>query len=202
MAEFIEYAGRKYWIQSSGRYFQSGVKTDMERLLHRRIWSDANGPIPAKHHIHHINGDWRDNTLENLECVLGVDHSRDHMLERNATPEGLAGTLAALAKGQPLANEWHASEAGREWHRQHAAGTLGVRPLVSVVCERCGGPFETKNPHTARYCSAACMQSVAVRRYFDDPRICAHCSTGFLANRHRATAFCSRACSNQHRVAA
>lgn len=202
MAEFIEYAGRKYWLQSSGRYFQSGIKTDNERLLHRRIWSDANGQIPPKHHIHHINGDWRDNDIQNLECVLGIEHSRDHMLERNATPEGRKATLGALAKAAPMAKEWHASEEGRQWHRKHATTTLVDRPLVNKVCERCKASFQTKNPHIAIYCSSACMQAIAFRRYFDDPRECAHCGNGFLANCHRATAFCSRACSNQRRVAA
>lgn len=198
--EYVEYQGRRYWLQSSGRYFQSGVKTDTERLLHRRVWSDANGPIPPDHHVHHINGDWRDNRLENLECVLGVEHSRQHMLERVSTPEGRASALAGLEAGRDAAKEWHASEAGRAWHSEHGARTWEGREPVAKICEACGSEFSAYFEDRAKYCSSACGQRIAFRRYFTDPRTCAHCGETFMANRHRDTRFCSKNCSMRSRA--
>ena len=46
---------------------------------YRRIWIDANGPIPIdsdgrSYEIHHINGDHSDNHLENLVCLKIKNH--------------------------------------------------------------------------------------------------------------------------------
>ena len=35
----------------------------------REKWQEAHGPIPKGHLIHHLNGDTRDNRLENLAAV-------------------------------------------------------------------------------------------------------------------------------------
>jgi hypothetical protein len=45
---------------------------------HRKVWILANGPIPAGHHIHHINGDKLDNRLENLRCLSNAEHTALH----------------------------------------------------------------------------------------------------------------------------
>src|ERR1035437_5451807 len=97
--EFMERNGEKFWIQSSGRYYQSGRKNVAERLLHRRVWSDAHGPIPAGMHVHHRDGDWRNNALENLELVVPRPHRADHMRARNtADPARHARSLDAAQR--------------------------------------------------------------------------------------------------------
>lgn len=44
-ARKILYKGEPFFLQTSGRYYQSGRKDASERLLHRRIWIENNGPI-------------------------------------------------------------------------------------------------------------------------------------------------------------
>lgn len=46
---------------------------------HRKIWKEANGPIPLdefgrSYHIHHIDGDPTNNELSNLLCLSPNDH--------------------------------------------------------------------------------------------------------------------------------
>src|SRR5215831_17499593 len=42
--------------------------------LHRIIYEQHHGPIPANHHIHHIDGNTTNNAIENLLCVPAEDH--------------------------------------------------------------------------------------------------------------------------------
>lgn len=49
-----------------------------ERKLHRRIWQEANGPIPEGMHIHHIDGSRENNDLSNLQLVTPEEHYKIH----------------------------------------------------------------------------------------------------------------------------
>ena len=68
--ESIVYKDETFFVLNTGKYYHSGChgkNANPERLLHRRIWTEHNGEIPSDHHIHHINKNWRDNRIENLE---------------------------------------------------------------------------------------------------------------------------------------
>ena len=198
MREHIVYSGEKFWIQTSGRYFQSGRKDAAERLFHRRVWTDHFGPIPAGMEVHHIDGDWRNTVPGNLELREKTEHARHHMVDRiKQNPARQTDLLVLAREGAKL---WHASEAGRSWHSEHGRNTWNTRRRVAVKCGRCGKPFEQYKTHKGPgYCSSACQQSVAVRRYFDSQRTCLHCAKSFLANRHAKTRFCSRGCAIRSR---
>jgi hypothetical protein len=52
--------------------------TGKNRLMHRIIWEESNGPVPDGFELHHINGDEQDNRLENLQMLSPSDHQRLH----------------------------------------------------------------------------------------------------------------------------
>lgn len=60
------YFRRPQYNRRTGAYLQ--------RLLHRVIWEDHNGPIPYDCIIHHIDGNSLNNDLSNLACVPLRDH--------------------------------------------------------------------------------------------------------------------------------
>lgn len=50
---------------------------------HRLVWERAYGKIPKGYIIHHINGNSKDNRLENLLCLSHGDHIRLHSMLRS-----------------------------------------------------------------------------------------------------------------------
>lgn len=75
----------------SSRYVHSGGV-----LEHRRVWAEANGPIPPGMWIHHLNHDKQDNRIENLEMMTPGAHLRCH-----STP-AIRAKIRDAAMGRPV----------------------------------------------------------------------------------------------------
>ena len=67
---------RTGWKREDG-YKGSSINGRSE-LEHRRVWRKAFGEIPKGFHIHHKNGDKKDNRLENLELISASEHTKLH----------------------------------------------------------------------------------------------------------------------------
>jgi hypothetical protein len=202
--EVVVYRGRAYvrYPESANRslraYFSCtysrGGGERQRHFLHRDLWEDVYGPIPPKHHVHHINEDPLDNRLENLACKSGRDHLSDH---------GHAPWRQELSRQQaermrPLTKEWHGSEEGRAWHREHGRDVHESMPLVTLTCAQCGTLFQTKQLRAtyALFCSNACKSAARRASGVDDEdRACIVCGTMFRINRYRKTLTCSVACA-------
>ena len=55
----------------------------MRNYDYKKLWIDANGPIPKdengrSYEIHHIDGDYTNNDLSNLECITINEHYEKH----------------------------------------------------------------------------------------------------------------------------
>lgn len=78
----IEWGGKRWHRYSNGYYERTDKSAKPKRTLrlHREVWLDAHGEIPAKHDIHHVNGDKGDNSLGNLECLSHGAHKSHHLV--------------------------------------------------------------------------------------------------------------------------
>lgn len=178
-------ADREYY-RPSGDHIQDGVEA-----LHREVWKDANGvdEVPAGHAVHHIDGDTANNDPSNLKCLTHAEHMRQH-------PD-IGLTEEAIGKGIEAAKEWHKSEEGREWHRQHGKKVAEAVEGREKECDQCGEPFTDNSIEGAgRFCSNACKAKARRERGDDDEeRICEACRRPFTINKYSDTRSCSRRCA-------
>jgi hypothetical protein len=87
------YKQKGYWML---RWNEGGKQC--HQLEHRRIWEDANGPIPPGFDIHHLNHDRGDNRLENLSLMRHVDHVSHHRTKYHSREERLAAGREAAKR--------------------------------------------------------------------------------------------------------
>jgi len=52
-----------------------------DMYVHRLVWALGNGPIPAGHHIHHVDGNKLNNAPDNLVSMPAEEHLRLHRNE-------------------------------------------------------------------------------------------------------------------------
>jgi hypothetical protein len=67
-------------MASVGRdgYVRAWVNTTRPDYEHRLAWERVRGPIAPGLELHHINGDRRDNRIDNLLLVSSSEHRRIH----------------------------------------------------------------------------------------------------------------------------
>lgn len=162
MRETIEFNGNKYHRypnarQSSHRKyytFHDNWKKS-PRLLHRDIWEFHNGPIPEGHHIHHSDGNHNNNEISNLVCLSSAAHQVEHREERSKRAKS-PKHLEHLDNIRGLTKSWHASEAGRLWHREHALRTI-TKDRPEIQCIECGISFKPKVAKS-KICGKLCKE--------------------------------------------
>lgn len=176
-----EYKGERYYL--CGRYFQRNG-----RRLHVVVWSDQNGRKPPKgYHVHHKDEDRSNNQPGNLDLLKQGEHMSHHGKGHGRAPVDLALDEAA---------KWHASDAGREWHRQHhAAMAHKLYRQAEFTCEQCGTVFVTQVTGANRFCSNGCKTKHRFLSGVDDvERACVICGGAFTVNRYRKTRTCGPKC--------
>ncbi len=194
--KYVEYNGVLFCLDERTGYYLNG--TTSERL-HRYVWEHEAGPIPLGFHVHHIDRDKANNSIDNLCLVNETGHKRLHaMLEPDEGTK--AKRLAAIEKARVAASEWHKSEEGRAWHSQQAKETYKNLKPETFTCLNCGKQFEALPLGTHVYCSNAC-RSAARRKRGDDneTRTCPICGQEFTVNKYSETRFCSRKCMGINR---
>jgi len=191
--ESSEWSKRVYYLapRGSGRSY-----------LHRDVYVDTYGAILEGHHIHHRDFDPFNNVPENLVALSPSEHQKLHR-ERNGKfdEERLAIHRATTLKA---AAEWHGSEEGRAWHREHGKRTWeGRSPDGVFTCPECGtehaGYFANRGePTKERYCSSSCRQRgdrrQGKRENWGEEVSCAFCGNAFKRIPSTQQETCSRSC--------
>jgi hypothetical protein len=185
-----EFNGTRFY--KCGAYFQHKGKA-----LYVEVWTAAHGPVPAGFEVHHKDHNPSNNDLENLELLEGSEHARLHALERGLGELG----RQHLEKAGELAKEWHKSQEGREWHKNHykkMADALHARE--ERTCEECGTVFMglIGKPERNRFCSNKCKTRWRYKSGVDnEERNCRVCGKPFMINKYWTTMTCSRSCGRK-----
>jgi hypothetical protein len=180
-------------------------KKGVEQYLHRQVWVDNFGTIPEGYHIHHIDNDRFNNTIENLECLNPSDHIKNHMQDRKDDDTFWVNTekgKAHIAQMRELAKAWHSSEEGRLWHTQHYQFSLAKihDKTIERNCNQCSKLFycSKATKHSARFCSNACKSAFRRSQGTDNiSKLCEYCGESFTHNKYGKRRFCSRQCSSR-----
>jgi hypothetical protein len=196
-SETVVYRGRRYHRYPDSRnwrYYMCGKG----RRLHRDIWSDAHGKIPAGYCIHHRNGNPLDNRLSNLQLVQRGEHTSGHMRVNLKDLAFRRKRQRAAAHAGLSAPAWHRSLEGRAWHRKLAKHALKrARVKSRMLCEYCGKTYWGRKG-TSRFCSISCK--VRYRWEHKTGFLKKKCSCGktFLCdpNMRNRRKYCSRNCKS------
>jgi len=145
---FQEFNGVKYSLYSNSKYYANG-----KNRMHRVVWEYYNGPVPKGHVIHHKDENKFNNDISNLECMPKGKHSSMHGKEGwLLTPEGKKHN----ERIRELTKEWHKTEKGVNWHREHAKKTIALK-VFSNTCEQCGRAYTYKSSiPKGKFCHLNC----------------------------------------------
>jgi hypothetical protein len=176
-------------------YYRTSGFNETPRYLHRDIYESIYGKIPEGYHIHHIDGDTLNNSIENLEMLLRKDHTHYHYEINIKDPLFREKISENLRRIQSLCNAWHSTKEGIEWHTKQGKEVFNKKPLKSYICVHCGAEYKRRSVRPSSFCSNKCVS--ADRRYSgkdNENRICIICNKEFVINKYCSNKTCSHRC--------
>lgn len=177
----------------TGYYLHSTLRL----RLHRHVWTYHNGTIPKGYEVHHIDEDKSNNDISNLQLLTKAEHMRLHSNKRAAMHyDRIVKNLNENAR--PKATEWHKSDEGRAWHKEHYESMKdSLYEKTETVCEQCNDVFDGISH--SRFCSNKCKSAWRRDSGIDDEqRRCPQCDVTFIVNKYSKKVCCSRSCANRH----
>lgn len=182
----------------TGLYLNSASR----KRLHRAVWEHFNGSIPAGHHIHHVDGDRKNNNPDNLQCIEGLEHWKQHGLLQTGERRKWS-RQNMLSKAIPSAKEWHGTAEGKQWHKKHYESMKDkLHVSRDFVCEKCGKDFKSTK-YDSRFCSNSCKAAWRRNSGIDNiSKNCPVCGSEFTSNKYAKIQYCSKSCSmlSRHRA--
>ena len=193
------YNGYRFTRDEKTGYYLSSVRIDgKRRRLHVYVFMNETGYASSKRfHVHHIDGDKGNNEITNLALVEGHTHVQHHALKYMETHAD--EVREHVEKIRPLTKEWHGSEAGREWHKEHwkrMKDSLYV--MRDYKCEYCGKSFQSTRAG-AKFCCNAHKTAYRYHNKVDnEERVCIVCGKRFSVNKYLKKKTCSIECRSKY----
>ena len=166
--------------------------------LHRYVWEYYNGTIPKGYEVHHIDRNKDNNDISNLQLISKKEHMKLHgSLLTDEQKDKMRDNLTCNAR--PLANKWHGSDEGIEWHKQHYEQMKEkLHTKKEFECKNCGKRFVSIREG---FCSNACKSAYRRKMGYDnEKRICAFCGKEFEVSKYSKITHCSRSCAMKERL--
>jgi hypothetical protein len=196
MSTHQEHFSRKFYQDKKTGYW---ISTDYSRenpriRAHQWMWINHHGKPPKGYHVHHINDNKSDNSIENLELIHGRRHLSYHSKLLMKDPVRLKKQIEHCEKIRPMTKEWHGSQEGRAWHKFHGLRTWKERKSFKIICKACGKEAETKTFHQ-EFCTNACKSRWRRKSGLDDIQTeCKKCARIFTKNKYSKQIYCCRRC--------
>ena len=186
-----ELVGKYYFEKNSTNAGRRNAKQ-----LHIAVWEFYNNQeVPKGYHIHHKDFNHLNNDISNLECLPASEHLSLHGKVWWSKKENKKRGKHFLDKAREKANEWHKSEEGRAWHREHAKCLKNWKPKT-LHCEYCGKEF-VQNSNQQRFCSNLCAnrkrQGYGIKKYM----ICENCGKEIVRKSYNQR-FCNIYCKEDY----
>ena len=149
--------GIKFYKRADNAYWYSCTPVNGKRVyMHRYVWEYYNKPIPKDYAIHHIDLNRDNNDISNLQYLPKKEHAKLHANLNKQNEETVKKWHGNLEKAQEKAKEWHKSEEGRKWHKEHAKKfNFGHLDYGTETCLMCGKVYKVKRAKQ-KFCCAAC----------------------------------------------
>lgn len=144
--------------------------------------------------MHHIDENKDNNTIENLELLSRKRHQQLHGKQKYALDPDKV--LESLEKARVKAVEWHKSDKGRQWHKEHRENIKDVIMLKNKVreCAYCGKIVMSHLYGKNVYCDRACEFSYIQEqgKITGKEYTCENC--GKVFKWHKEKKSCSKEC--------
>lgn len=200
MVEHQYFNGYKFTKDKKTGYYLSSKKINGSRKrMHVYVWEYYNGPVPKGYHVHHIDENKEHNYIENLQLISKSKHSELHAKEN--VEDNYDKMIKNLENNAiPKATEWHKSEEGREWHKEHYENIKEkFHVKKEYTCLYCGKKFITQKGNN-KFCSNNCKSAWRRKLGVDnEERICICCGQTFTTNKYSKAKTCSRKCAAVYR---
>ena len=141
--------GKEYRLYPKERYFKSH-----RYYMHHDVWKYFNGQIPKGYHVHHKDGSSWNNNIQNLELIEANKHLSFHSKQRLINNPDHKKRF--IENGIIAAKEWHKSNEGLQWHKEHAKRcNFGHFDYGTDQCIVCGKDYKRRTKH-AKFCHPNC----------------------------------------------
>jgi len=191
MAEKYQwYNGIRFTRDDETGYY---LNSTIHKRMHVYVWECIHGNIPKGYEVHHKDLDRSNNTIENLQLLTSHEHKLIHAeMLTDEQREWRRNNLAINAR--PKASEWHKSEEGRAWHKEHMKNCQeSLHRRIEKPCINCGKVFlgEIKSKYCCNNCKSAYRRKQSVDLI---EATCVVCGKSFMTSKYVMAQCCSRSC--------